>query len=103
METAQPWYEALFGRPADLIASDDEVMWQICDGGWLYLVQDRVRAGHGLVAVAVPDLDRSISEMTGRGFERPVIEAVPGAGRKAPFVDPEGNIVTFLQVIESGA
>ena len=37
LETAKPWYEALLGRPADIVANEDEVMWRICDGGWLYL------------------------------------------------------------------
>ncbi len=49
LETATPWYEALPGRPADIVANEDEVMWQICDGGWLYLMspQGNMRAGTG--------------------------------------------------------
>ena len=54
---ALPWYEALLGRPADVIVNDHEVMWKACDGGWVVLIEDPVRAGHALVFLAVPDLD----------------------------------------------
>jgi predicted enzyme related to lactoylglutathione lyase len=51
----------------------------------------------------VPDLDQWIAAMSERGIERPQIETVPGAGRKAPFSDPEGNTVTFIEVIPTDA
>jgi hypothetical protein len=100
---SQPWYEELIGRPADVIVNDEEVMWRMCDGGWLYLVEDPDRSGRALVALAVPDLDQWIAAMSERGIERPQIETVPGSGRKAPFVDPEGNTVTFIEVIPTDA
>ncbi len=98
---AQPYYEALFGRPADVLVNDDEVMWRVCDGGWLYVVHNETHAGHALVAVAVSDLDQVVDEMTKRGIARPAVETIPGVGRKAPIIDPEGNTVTFIQVNET--
>jgi predicted enzyme related to lactoylglutathione lyase len=76
-------------------------MWKVCDGGWLYVVEDETRAGHGLVAVAVPDLDRVMDETATRGIKCPAIEHIPGVGRKASITDPEGNTVALIQVDET--
>jgi predicted enzyme related to lactoylglutathione lyase len=100
LDAAMAWYETLWGRPAEIVVNDDEVMWRICDGGWMYLIRDRDRAGQALVTVAVPDLDRAIGEVVGRGLAPSVVETIEGAGRKAPIVDPEGNVVTFIEVDE---
>jgi predicted enzyme related to lactoylglutathione lyase len=102
LDVAITWYEVLWNRPADIIATEDEVMWRICDGGWLVLVRDPGRAGHALVHVAVDDLDRALAEMSGRGLDRPPVETIEGAGRKAPFLDPDGNAITLLEVTASG-
>jgi predicted enzyme related to lactoylglutathione lyase len=98
LDRATAWYDALLGRPADIVVNEDEVMWKIGEEGWLYLVRDPARAGHALVSVAVPDLDAAVAELAGRGMDRPRIEIVGGAGRKAPVVDPEGNTVTLIEV-----
>ena len=101
LDPAMAWYDALLGRPAEIIVNDDEVMWQISDGGWLDLVRDPSRAGHALVIMAVPDLDQAVAEIEGRGLSKPTIETIEAAGRKAPVVDPEGNTVTLIEVLAS--
>jgi predicted enzyme related to lactoylglutathione lyase len=101
LSSALPWFEALLGGQADVIVTDDEVMWQVCDGGWLFLIQDPIRAGSALVTIAVSDLDQTLTEIAGRGIDNPSIETIPEAGRKTPLVDPEGNMVTFIQVLTS--
>jgi predicted enzyme related to lactoylglutathione lyase len=93
------WYSALLGRPADVIVHDREVMWRVDDAGWIYLVEDPSRAGNALVTVAVADLDQILSGIAERGVSRPATETIEGAGRKGSFVDPEGNMVTFIQVL----
>ncbi len=103
LESTLTWYDALLGRAADVIVNDDEVMWRICDGGWLYLVQDPSRAGHALVTMAVSDLDQVVGEVAGRGLARPMIETVGEAGRNAPFTDPDGNTIAFIQVAAADA
>jgi predicted enzyme related to lactoylglutathione lyase len=102
LDRAAAWYDALLGRPADIVVNDDEVMWQIGTEGWLYLVRDPARAGQALVTVAVPDLGAALSDMTRRGLRPPPIEIIEGAGRKAPVVDPEGNTVTLIEVTAPG-
>jgi predicted enzyme related to lactoylglutathione lyase len=101
LAAAAPWYEALLGRPPDIIVNDDEVMWKTCDGGWLYLVQDPARAGHALAAMAVSDLDGIIAGIVDRGPDRPEIETMNSVTRKAPFTDPEGNVVALSEVLET--
>ncbi|MGC2192420.1 MAG: VOC family protein [Candidatus Dormiibacterota bacterium] len=95
------WYARLFGRPADLLAKNDEVMWRIAEAGWLYLVADSTRAGHALVTLAVSNLKQTVAELTERGFRRPPIETVADSGRKASLTDPEGNVLTFVEVARS--
>jgi predicted enzyme related to lactoylglutathione lyase len=101
LETATPWYDRLLGRPADNIVNDDEVMWRIAEGAWIYLVRDPERSGRALVTLAVPDLGGAIDEIARRGLDRPPIETIEGAGWKASVLDPEGNQITFIEVLGS--
>lgn len=63
---ARPWYERMFGRPADIVVHDTECMWRIGDGAWLYIVEDEGRAGNALVAISVDDLDAMLRELDDR-------------------------------------
>jgi predicted enzyme related to lactoylglutathione lyase len=99
---ALAWYEQLLGRPADIIVKDDEVMWRIADAAWLYVTGDPSRSGHALVTVAVADLDETVALIEDRGLRSAPIETIAGAGRKAAFTDPEGNMTTFIEVVASG-
>jgi len=97
--TAVAWYERLWGRPADIVVNDDEVMWRMTEGGWLYVVRDAGRAGKALAAVAVPDLDAALAELEGRGMGGATTETVGEGAQKATFRDPEGNTVSFIEVV----
>lgn len=99
--TTLAWYERLLGRPAEIVAKHDEVMWQVAAGGWLYLVGDPVRAGHGLVTLAVADLDDVLAEVHGRGLTPGRVELIGDVGRKASFTDPEGNTMVLIEVNRS--
>jgi hypothetical protein len=39
-KAAQGWYEHFFARPPDVVAHDEEVMWQVTERGWLYIVRN---------------------------------------------------------------
>ena len=99
---AVDWYSRLFGRPPDLQASDEEVLWQVTGPSWVYVVRDEHRAGRSLVSMAVADLARTIEGLAGRGLVAGPVEAVPGAGTKAAFTDGDGNRVTFVEVSGPG-
>jgi hypothetical protein len=102
-EQAVAWYSALFGRPPDIPVHDREVMWRVSDGGWLYVLVDPGRAGRCLVTMAVADLDMTLEELASRGITPGPIEVLPGAGRKAPFEDPDGTLVTLIEVETPGS
>lgn len=92
---ARRWYEALFGRPPDVVVHEEEAMWQIVERAWIYVVRDPERAGRGLVTILVSNLDRQLSALASRGMAASEVETVPGKYRKAAFTDPEGNMLSF--------
>jgi catechol 2,3-dioxygenase-like lactoylglutathione lyase family enzyme len=94
------FFERLLGSPPDVLVNENEVMWQIADAAWLYVVVDPPRAGHALAAVSVPDLDAALEELASRGIEPCVIEQPGPAARKATVLDPDGNSVALIEVRE---
>jgi catechol 2,3-dioxygenase-like lactoylglutathione lyase family enzyme len=74
------------------------VLWQVSGTGWLYVVEDAARAGRGLVAVEVADLDGALRELAGRGIRSGPVEPQGGTARKAVVPDPEGNSIAFIEV-----
>ncbi len=72
-------------------------MWKIGEGAYLYVVADPERAGRSLAAMAVSELDQTITEMEGRGITFAQIENV-GEARKATVLDPDGNTVAIIEV-----
>jgi len=95
---AVDWYARLFGRPADIVVKDDEVMWRFADAAWLYVVGDEKRAGHALTTLSVSDLDRTVAEIADRGIVSGPVEIISGSGRKASVTDADGNTLSFIEV-----
>ena len=99
---ALDWYERFFARPPDVVAHDNEVMWHVTDGAWLYIVRDADRAGNGGVAMSVPDIEAVTAALKERGVETGRITPEGDAGLKAVALDPDGNAIEILQVIGNG-
>jgi predicted enzyme related to lactoylglutathione lyase len=99
--SALPWYERLLGRPPDLIPHENEAAWQVAGMGWIYLVADTGRAGKALLTLIVHDLDDHLAQLAERGFVAGEIETLAGVGRKAVITDPEGNMITFAEVLST--
>jgi predicted enzyme related to lactoylglutathione lyase len=97
LSAGRDFFERIFGRAADVEVAVDEVMWRVAETAWLYVVVDTARAGNGLVALSVTDLDAVLAELSGRGITPARMEAV-GGGRKATVLDPDGNTVAVMQV-----
>jgi len=98
LAAAVDWYRRLFGRDPDIVPNDDEVMWRVADGGWVYVIEEPAAAGKSLVTIAVKDLGASVAEITDRGISLGAIEAVGDAARKAKVADPDGNSVALIEV-----
>ena len=95
---AVEWYSRFFGRPADIVPNDDEVMWRVTDGAWLYVILDAARAGNSLVTICMSSLDEAVAELSGRGIALGAITPVGDAGRKARGHDPDGNSIDLIEV-----
>ena len=68
-DQAAAWYERLLGRPPDFLPNDAEVVWQLADTASVYLLADADRAGRGVTALVVDDLDASLAALRGQGAE----------------------------------
>src|SRR5215471_3916158 len=99
-KAAQAWYERFFARPADVVANEEEVMWQVTDRGWLYIVRDEDHAGNSIVAMAVPDIEDATSALKARGVAPGPIEPEGDAGLKAVAMDPDGNSIAIIEVLQ---
>jgi glyoxylase I family protein len=99
---SRAWYEGFFARPPDVVAHDEEVMWQVTERGWLYIVGDADRAGSGMVAMAVADIEAAVAALEARGVSTGAIEREGDAARKAVVVDPDGNSIAIIQVERGG-
>ena len=95
---SREFYERLMGRPPDVLPHDREAVWQLADGGLVYIVDDPPHAGRSVVTLIVADLDRELAGLSERGIERPPVEAIGTVGRKATIVDPDGNRLALAQV-----
>lgn len=51
---AQAWYEDFFARPPDVVAHEEEVMWQATECGLLYIFRDADHADDSIVTLAMP-------------------------------------------------
>jgi predicted enzyme related to lactoylglutathione lyase len=100
-DRAAAWYERLLGRPPDFLPNDAEAVWQLAATASVYLLADPDRAGRGVMALVVDDLDSSIAEIAGRGIAVGAIEEIPGSGRKAVIADPDGNAVSVVEILDT--
>lgn len=102
LHDATGWYEQLFGRAADIVPNENEVMWCVAGNGWLYVVEDKEHAGGTVVTISVSDLDQFVRDLRARGLGAGPIEAVGGAGRKVDVVDADGNVISWIEVATGG-
>lgn len=98
LEAAIVWYEQLFGRSPDIVPNENEVMWQVTESGWLYVIRDAERAGETIVTISVADLQQLVAELSARGVDAGLVEPVGQAGWKATIVDNDGNTVILIEV-----
>ena len=96
-EAAHAWFERLFGRPADNLPMEGQLVeWRVTDSGWVQVTRDADRAGSALLNLAVDDLDRHLGEVSERGLAPGTIETVNKGVRLSAIRDPDGNTITFI-------
>jgi catechol 2,3-dioxygenase-like lactoylglutathione lyase family enzyme len=93
---AYEWYVRLLGRPADMVPHDEEAVWHLTRDASIYVVQDRARAGSGLVTIALSDLEAHERRLRGDGLT--FTEQASGSSpRRLVVKDLDGNTLTFFQ------
>lgn len=95
------WYEQLFGCPPTFFPNDVEAVWQVADHQWVYIIVDPKRAGGAINTILGADLDKLVSQISGRGLEFGEEEAPAENTRKVMYFDPDGNEMGFGSVATS--
>ncbi len=97
IESALPWYERAFGRPADNRPMQSLGEWHVAESGGLQVFEDASHAGQGFVTMNVPDLDALMTDLESRGvaIDKSGVDFDPF--RLAAITDPDGNRITFAQ------
>jgi glyoxylase I family protein len=96
-DAAHAWYEQLFGRPADNLPMEGQLVeWRVTDTGWVQVTRDAERAGSGLLNFAVDELEQHIAQLADRGLVAGAIETVTKGVQLSAIRDPDGNTITFI-------
>jgi hypothetical protein len=98
LAAGRDFYGRLFGRPADVVVTDDDLIWRLVESTWPYVVVDTGHAGNALATLSVGDLDATLAELGERGMSSASMEVIAGASRKATVLDPDRNSVAILAV-----
>ena len=96
IEAGRSWYTKLFGREPDNNPMSNLIEWQVNDGGWVQVTEDSARAGHGMLNLAVSDIDEGAKELRERSIDAgEIIEANKGV-RLCPISDPDSNQIQLV-------
>lgn len=98
LAASERWYGLFFGRAPDVLVSADEVMWQLNEQSWLFIVEDQSATPSANVVLAADDLNNALDDLSRQGIEPREIEVIEGAGRKAYFRDPDGNDIVLAEI-----
>ena len=98
VDAALPWYERLFGRPADALPMEGLAEWHVPSGGVVQLVSSTERAGRSLLTLDFDDIARELAAMHGRGLAAGALDdTTSDKVLIATTTDPEGNAITLVQ------
>jgi glyoxylase I family protein len=92
---ARRWYEALFGRPPDMLPKEGEAVWHVTTFGSVYVTADPARAGSALVTIAVSNLDEHTTALAARGLSLDELGADSSALQQLTITDDDGNCIKF--------
>lgn len=96
IEAGRAWYTTLFGREPDNNPMPNLVEWQVTDGAWVQVTEDPVRAGNGMLNLAVSDIEEGAREVHEMGLATgEIIDANKGV-RLCPLADPDNNMIHLV-------
>src|SRR3954467_13698031 len=94
--TACDWYERLFACPPSAFPTAGEALWRMGESASIYVTADPERAGRGLLALAVKDLDAQRAALRRRGLAAAGGAELNGI-RTLVVADPDGNTVKLFE------
>jgi hypothetical protein len=94
---ARRWYEALFGRPPDMLPTEGEAVWHVTTSGSVYVSADPTRAGRALVTIAVSNLNEHATALAARGLTTREEEVDSTAPPHLTVTDNDGNCIKFFE------
>jgi glyoxylase I family protein len=96
IKEGQSWYTKLFGRGPDNNPMPNLIEWQVTDGGWVQVTEDRQRAGNGMLNLAVSDIEEGAREVREMGIAAgEIINANKGV-RLCAITDPDSNKIQLV-------
>jgi predicted enzyme related to lactoylglutathione lyase len=99
LSKARAWYAQLFGRPPDLEPVPGVVEFKV--GGWWLQLEEGTPGGAWAFRIGVADLDAARELVGTMGVKAGKVVTVPGVIRLFDFRDPDGNLLSFYQLLAS--
>ena len=96
LSAAAPWYQTLFGRPADSVPMAELAEWKFEGGGWLQVYELRERAGSGSFTLSVTCLDEQIRRLDAMNIDTSQRSADDRV-KTLMIADPDGNHIAFAE------
>lgn len=96
---AVEWYEAFFGRPADVIIGE-EYLWQLGENAWVVIDDREMRAervGGAMITLGVTDLDTILARLARHGISHEPVETYSNGGRHVVVLDPDRNSLSLAE------
>ncbi len=98
VDAALPWYQRLFGRPADKLPMDGLAEWHFPQSGAIQVDEDAERAGRSRLTLNVADLKQELAALRERGLDpAPMDDTTSDKFLFATVTDPEGNEITIVE------
>jgi predicted enzyme related to lactoylglutathione lyase len=98
VDAALPWYERLFGRPADALPMAGLAEWHFPSGGVVQLVANAERGGRSLLTLDLDNLEQELAAIRERGLDAgPLDDTTSDTVLIATAIDPEGNAITLVE------
>ena len=100
LKAATPWYEKVFGRPADSAPMPEVAEWKFARGGWLQVYELPERAGATSCTLAVTSLAEEIAKLDKLGIDtshRSTNDKV----KVVMISDPDGNSIAIAEALDT--
>jgi catechol 2,3-dioxygenase-like lactoylglutathione lyase family enzyme len=96
IEAGRAWYTTLLGREPDNTPMPNLIEWRVTDGGWVQVTEDPLRAGNGMLNLAISDFEEGVREVCDVGLgSGEIIEANKGV-RLFRIADPDNNVIQLV-------